>query len=235
MVRILARRIQAKIPMARPNKPDIPPKRTKKGSIKYLPYCIQIWPKDVLLITVICQAFQLCGAREELSFGGIVLTSLKKKQTLNISFRASAIFKNFFSIWLTEKLLNLKLAMMSQPHKVSDLILLDIRIPSRHGFSVNVNSNLNHMYIPKCLIRLMFFFLSFNWKKDTPTKFLYPWSPHSLPVSSRGTQFLTGVGLYFQVDILCNDEILGKDHTLKFICVTRWRFKVWNNVVTWTV
>lgn len=27
------------------------------------------------------------------------------------------------------------------------------------------------------------------------------------------------------VDILCNDEILGKDHTLKFICVTRWRFK----------
>ncbi|KAG8178880.1 hypothetical protein JTE90_018572 [Oedothorax gibbosus] len=27
------------------------------------------------------------------------------------------------------------------------------------------------------------------------------------------------------VDILCNDEILGKDHTLKFIYVTRWRKK----------
>ncbi|KAK3698103.1 hypothetical protein QZH41_017523 [Actinostola sp. cb2023] len=27
------------------------------------------------------------------------------------------------------------------------------------------------------------------------------------------------------VDILCNDEILGKDHTIKFIMVTRWRCK----------
>ena len=30
MVRILARRGRAKIPMARPNEPDMPPKRTKK-------------------------------------------------------------------------------------------------------------------------------------------------------------------------------------------------------------
>ena len=30
MVRILARRRRAKIPMARPNEPDMPPKRTKK-------------------------------------------------------------------------------------------------------------------------------------------------------------------------------------------------------------
>ncbi|GIX91891.1 polycomb group RING finger protein 3 [Caerostris darwini] len=30
---------------------------------------------------------------------------------------------------------------------------------------------------------------------------------------------------YREVDILCNEEILGKDHTLKFVCVTRWRFK----------
>ena len=30
----------------------------------------------------------------------------------------------------------------------------------------------------------------------------------------------------FQVDILCNDELLGKDHTLKFVFVTRWRVKV---------
>ncbi|KAK7111023.1 polycomb group RING finger protein 3-like [Littorina saxatilis] len=27
------------------------------------------------------------------------------------------------------------------------------------------------------------------------------------------------------VDILCNEEILGKDHTLKFVFVTRWRTK----------
>ncbi|XP_035673008.1 polycomb group RING finger protein 3-like [Branchiostoma floridae] len=29
-----------------------------------------------------------------------------------------------------------------------------------------------------------------------------------------------------QVEILCNEEILGKDHTLKFVAVTRWRCKV---------
>lgn len=28
---------------------------------------------------------------------------------------------------------------------------------------------------------------------------------------------------FLQVDILCNDELLGKDHTLKFVYVTRWR------------
>lgn len=33
-----------------------------------------------------------------------------------------------------------------------------------------------------------------------------------------------------QLDILCNEEILGKDHTLKFVVVTRWRFKV--NIVS---
>lgn len=37
-----------------------------------------------------------------------------------------------------------------------------------------------------------------------------------------------------QVEILCNDELLGKSHTLKFVAVTRWRvkvtyMKVWNN------
>lgn len=37
-----------------------------------------------------------------------------------------------------------------------------------------------------------------------------------------------------QVEILCNDELLGKGHTLKFVAVTRWRIKViymnvWNN------
>ncbi|KAJ8982815.1 hypothetical protein NQ317_010436 [Molorchus minor] len=28
-----------------------------------------------------------------------------------------------------------------------------------------------------------------------------------------------------EIDILCNDELLGKDHTLKFVYVTRWRFQ----------
>ena len=38
VVRILARRSRAKIPKARPNEPDMLPKRTKKGAIKNLPY-----------------------------------------------------------------------------------------------------------------------------------------------------------------------------------------------------
>lgn len=37
---------------------------------------------------------------------------------------------------------------------------------------------------------------------------------------------LTKVSFSHQLDILCNEEILGKDHTLKFVVVTRWRFKV---------
>ena len=38
MVRILARRSRAKIPMVRPNELDMLLKRTKKGAIRYLPY-----------------------------------------------------------------------------------------------------------------------------------------------------------------------------------------------------
>ncbi|KAL5022296.1 hypothetical protein ScPMuIL_001451 [Solemya velum] len=30
---------------------------------------------------------------------------------------------------------------------------------------------------------------------------------------------------YTDIDILCNEELLGKDHTLKFVAVTRWRVK----------
>lgn len=36
---------------------------------------------------------------------------------------------------------------------------------------------------------------------------------------------LNGIDKYREIDILCNDELLGKDHTLKFVYVTRWRFK----------
>lgn len=36
---------------------------------------------------------------------------------------------------------------------------------------------------------------------------------------------LNGIDRYKDIDILCNDELLGKDHTLKFVYVTRWRFK----------
>jgi len=30
---------------------------------------------------------------------------------------------------------------------------------------------------------------------------------------------------YKDIDIYCNEELLGKDHTLKFVTITRWRFK----------
>ncbi|CAH2095754.1 unnamed protein product [Euphydryas editha] len=36
---------------------------------------------------------------------------------------------------------------------------------------------------------------------------------------------LNGMEKYREIDILCNDELLGKDHTLKFVYVTRWRFR----------
>lgn len=40
-----------------------------------------------------------------------------------------------------------------------------------------------------------------------------------------GLNFMGLWNFSFQIDILCNDELLGKDHTLKFVCVTRWRFQ----------
>lgn len=36
----------------------------------------------------------------------------------------------------------------------------------------------------------------------------------------------SNIDLYKELDIMCNDEILGKDHTLKFILVTKWKDKV---------
>ena len=36
----------------------------------------------------------------------------------------------------------------------------------------------------------------------------------------------SNIDLYKELDIMCNDEILGKDHTLKFIFVTKWKDKV---------
>lgn len=45
-------------------------------------------------------------------------------------------------------------------------------------------------------------------------------------LSPKPSAPLTEVLFSWQLDILCNEEILGKDHTLKFVVVTRWRFKV---------
>ncbi|XP_039256054.1 polycomb group RING finger protein 3-like [Styela clava] len=33
------------------------------------------------------------------------------------------------------------------------------------------------------------------------------------------------IGITSELDILCNEEILGRDHSLKFVLVTRWRSK----------
>ncbi|XP_044741997.1 polycomb group RING finger protein 3-like [Chrysoperla carnea] len=36
---------------------------------------------------------------------------------------------------------------------------------------------------------------------------------------------LNRIDKYMEVDILCNGESLGKEHTLKFVYVTRWRYR----------
>lgn len=38
-------------------------------------------------------------------------------------------------------------------------------------------------------------------------------------------KLFNNIDRYKEIEILCNQEILGKDHTLKFVYVTRWRFK----------
>lgn len=70
---------------------------------------------------------------------------------------------------------------------------------------------------------------------ETKTNELGPLTRKFICCSSRTTithvkklvalKLFCDLGKYWSVDILCNDEILGKDHTLKFIYVTRWRFK----------
>jgi len=50
MVHILARRSQAKIPMARPNQPGMLPKYTKKVRLGI--YRSQIWPSDHDIIAI---------------------------------------------------------------------------------------------------------------------------------------------------------------------------------------
>ncbi|GIY67990.1 polycomb group RING finger protein 3 [Caerostris darwini] len=70
---------------------------------------------------------------------------------------------------------------------------------------------------------------------ESKTKDLKPLSKKFICCSSRTTvnhvkkliakKLFHDLEKYCSVDILCNDEILGKDHTLKFIYVTRWRCK----------
>ncbi|KAH8303568.1 hypothetical protein KR018_003496, partial [Drosophila ironensis] len=37
-------------------------------------------------------------------------------------------------------------------------------------------------------------------------------------------RLLNGIDKYREIELLCKEELLGKDHTLKFLFVTRWRF-----------
>ncbi|GFR23321.1 polycomb group RING finger protein 3 [Trichonephila clavata] len=70
---------------------------------------------------------------------------------------------------------------------------------------------------------------------ETNTKDMEPLTKKYICCSSRTTvnhikkliakKLYHDLEKYCSVDILCNDEILGKDHTLKFIYVTRWRCK----------
>lgn len=74
--------------------------------------------------------------------------------------------------------------------------------------------------------------LEYDRPKD-PKKKLKPLKRKYLKCSSYATvghikKFISGklkLGSCREVDVLCNDEILGKDHTLKFLSVTRWKLK----------
>lgn len=50
-------------------------------------------------------------------------------------------------------------------------------------------------------------------------------SPGHSPASEEVHCQKLNLSSFNELDILCNEEILGKDHTLKFVVVTRWRFK----------
>ena len=62
MVRILARRSRAKIPMARPDEPDMLPKRTKKVPLGI--YRTQIQPKMWRCSNKFCQALYRVARKE---------------------------------------------------------------------------------------------------------------------------------------------------------------------------
>ncbi|KAE8590786.1 hypothetical protein XENTR_v10018203 [Xenopus tropicalis] len=39
----------------------------------------------------------------------------------------------------------------------------------------------------------------------------------------------------YELDVLCNGEIMGKDHTMEFIYMTRWRLRGENGIISFTV
>ncbi len=49
---------------------------------------------------------------------------------------------------------------------------------------------------------------------------------YSLILDASGIMYLIFLLHTKKIDIVCNDEILGKDHTLKFVLVTKWKDKV---------
>lgn len=39
------------------------------------------------------------------------------------------------------------------------------------------------------------------------------------------TTYVNGSVFFLKLDVLCNGEIMGKDHTMEFIYMTRWRLR----------
>lgn len=121
--------------------------------------------------------------------------------------------------------------------KKSDEELNDVDF---HRFDEQVNSNL----IPWLSMALekynQFFNAIYSWCQvniclECGAKQLSQLQRRFLRCSSQATvthlkkfialKVLDSIDAYRDVDILCNDELLGKDHTLKFVILTRWRFK----------
>ena len=65
-----------------------------------------------------------------------------------------------------------------------------------------------------------------SYYKNHPTNHLFNATQQgSISITLILFQLLSSLDRYKDVDIMCNDEPLYKDHTLKFVYVTRWRTK----------
>ena len=64
-----------------------------------------------------------------------------------------------------------------------------------------------------------------NYKKHPTNHLFKQWSINIILILFILFQLLSSLDRYKDVDIMCNDEPLYKDHTLKFVYVTRWRTK----------
>ena len=121
MVRILARRSRAKIPMARPNEPDTPPKGTKKVRLGI--YRTQIFsPKFSVTVIKSARRYTEWPAgriirvnKRQFSFGGKDFCAFFRPQntSLFLNYELFVYWQILFEVYRTVTLLYLKVTMIS--------------------------------------------------------------------------------------------------------------------------